>query len=426
MKSDQTFSIDIIYRRCKADKTRADLLARITVNGDSKELSLKSQVLVKDWDSKTETVRGRNIEAKTINDTISEVRNKLRIKYRELERSEVLITAAAVKAAYTGVQDKLRGHTMVELMNYFATIWEQKLAPGNYKNYKTTMDYLRLFLSAKFEEGDIYLSQLDGEFATNFEHFVRTSPIKEHDPCKGNGVGKHLQRFKRILNWAADEIGWIKINPIAKYKCGIKKSRRKKLTLEQVFHLEDLPHLPPELHYVRDLFICSCYTGLAYVDVMALTMNDIEEGENEVFWLKVYRKKSDELSAVPLLTKASQIIRKYLPLGKGLQAGTIFPYLTNQYVNRQLKVIQLIAGIPLKLTFHLARHTFAKTIALKHGVPLETVQILLGHTKITTTQIYADVDEEKILADTEGLEERIEQKKILMLSIVNQRKKAIG
>jgi integrase/recombinase XerD len=73
--------------------------------------------------------------------------------------------------------------------------------------------------------------------------------------------------------------------------------------------------------------------------------------------------------------------------------------------------MQAACDITTYLTFHVARHTFGKTVALKNGIPLETVQMMMGHTKITTTQIYADVDEEKIINDMAGLEDKLERKR---------------
>lgn len=96
--------------------------------------------------------------------------------------------------------------------------------------------------------------------------------------------------------------------------------------------------------------------------------------------------------------------------------NTIFPLLTNQDVNRRLKMIREICELDIPMSFHVARHTFAKTIALKNGIPLETVQMLRGHTKITTTLIYTDVDEEKIISDMAGLDDKLEAKKDIILN----------
>ncbi|MBN8880458.1 MAG: site-specific integrase [Sphingobacteriales bacterium] len=408
----QTFSIDFIVRKCKADKRRADIFARVTVDGEIAEISTKNQIDYNNWDNKKEIVKGKSIEIATINEHIRDVRYRLTEKHRELERQAELITAMSVKQAYLGVQKKIKGRKLLELTEYYEKIWKDKI---EFKNYDTTIDYIKRFVKSHFEVEDIYLSQVDLQFATDLEHYIRNNPLKAHDPCKGNGLGKHLQRFKRILNWATEEIKWIAINPCAKYKCAIKKAKRKKLKIEELIAIERHVFVNPKLAYVRDLFIFSCYTGLAFADVMALCPADFERLKNGVILCTIYRTKSDELCAIPFLKRAIEIMLKYNDF-KTPNHDKIFPHITNQEVNRCLKIIADMCEVYTPLTFHVARHTFAKVIALKNGIPLETVQIMLGHTKITTTQIYADVDEEKVLNDMEGMDEKIEKRKELAMA----------
>jgi len=419
MRSTHTFSVDFTIRRCKGEKEHAHIYARITVDGElPKEISLKDKIIADDWDNKAEIVRGRSIEAKTINANIDEVRTNIKAQYKLLQQNHLLITAETVKDAYLGINSQLKGHKLKELCNYFKTIWEEKLAPGNFKNYKTTIDYIHLFLDNNFASKDIYLSQLNNEFATNFEYYIRNNPIKDHDPCKGNGVGKHIQRFKRILNWGAnanDGIGWMKTNPCEKYSCPVKKNRRKKLNMDQLVALELKHFKDPTLNYVRDLFLFSCYTGFAFADVMQLNKSHFVWDTDDTIWCQLYRTKSEVLSPVPLLKDAARLIEKYRNHPDTVKRGAIFPLVSNKHVNECLKVIGEICEIEIDLTFHLARHTFAKTVALKNGIPLETVQVIIGHTKITTTQIYAEVDEEKIKEDFAGLDDKLNAKRKIVI-----------
>lgn len=406
-----TFSVSFLIRKCKADKKRADIYARITVDGGEKEFSIKEQIPVASWDSAKSRVKGNSIEVKSINEHLDNIRLSIKDKYRKLLDDGKLVTTETVRNAYLGIQSELKGHKMKELMDYYKKIWEPKLKNGGFKNYKTTIKYLELFLIDQFATGDVYLSQVDGQFATDFEHYIRTKPIKEHDPCKGNGVGKHIQRFKRIMNWAADELKWTKENQCRNYTCVIKKSKRKKLDMVELIKLERKKFVDPTLNYVKELFLNSCYTGLAFADAMALSENDFEWNLDGVIWCKMYRTKSDELCAVPLLQSAASILKKYREDAIKEGRTTIFSGISNQHANLCLKIIQQVCEINTYLTFHVARHTFAKTVALKNGIPLETVQMMLGHSKITTTQIYADVDEEKIIHDMAGLEEKLNRKR---------------
>jgi integrase/recombinase XerD len=146
MEAKQSFSIDFITRKCKANKKRADIFVRITVDGEPKEISIKEQIDAADWNNDKEIVKGRSIEVNAINEHINDVRFRIKEKYRELERTEQLITAETVKAAYLGVQAQLKGHKLRELLIYYKKIWEPKLREGGFKNYKTTIDMLNYFL----------------------------------------------------------------------------------------------------------------------------------------------------------------------------------------------------------------------------------------------------------------------------------------
>jgi site-specific recombinase XerD len=262
--------------------------------------------------------------------------------------------------------------------------------------------------------GDMYLSEINMQFATDLEHYIRNNPINAYDPCKGNGVGKHIQRFKRIIKWAADEINWLKVNPVAAYSCPLKRARRKKLTIQEVVVLESQNFNDIIIQQVKDLFLFSCYTGFAFADTMQLQEKHFEWDLDRTVWCKVYRTKSEELSPVPLLPSAIKILEKFKAHAQSDSGNFIFPRISNQHVNRCLKIIQAVCSIETPMTFHVARHTFAKTVALKNGIPLETVQMMMGHTKITTTQIYADVDEEKIINDMIGLEDKLNIKRELI------------
>jgi len=415
MKTTHSFSIDFIIRRCKENKHQALIYARITVDEERKEISLKERIAASDWDTRQEIVKGRTEHVKSLNKHIEDVRFKIKEKYRILYDKEALITAETVKQAYLGTHTALKGHKLIELLDYYDIIWKPKLKPGGFKNVVTTIAYVKAFLKASYPSGDIYLSQLSMELATNFEHFVRNNPMKTYDRCEGNGLAKHVQRFKRIVNWAV-EIKWITINPFKEYSCPQKKHKRKKVSFQQLVAIEQQQFSDPYIRYVKDLFLHSCYTGFAFADAMALREEHFEWDADGTVWCKIYRLKSDELAAVPILRSAATLLNKYKALPDYQPGGSIFPRITNQEVNRCLKVIQAVCGIDFSLTFHIARHTFAKTVALKNGIPLETVQIMLGHAKITTTQIYADVDEEKVLDDTAGWEERLDKKREIVLA----------
>jgi site-specific recombinase XerD len=161
------------------------------------------------------------------------------------------------------------------------------------------------------------------------------------------------------------------------------------------------------LQWAKDLFVFSCYTGLAYCDVMALTTQNISLGIDGEYWIMTSRKKTSQPVRVPILPKAMEIIEKYKGHPRAVAAGKLFPNLSNQKLNAYLKEIADFSGITKNLTFHLARHTFATTVTLTNGVPIETVSSMLGHSSIRTTQIYAKVIEKKISGDMIALKRKL-------------------
>jgi integrase/recombinase XerD len=325
MKANQTFGIDFITRLCKSDKTSALLFARITVDGERKEISLKEAIKIKDWDSAREIMKGQSIGAKTINSHIDDVRFRIKEKYRFFKDQELPITAEAVKEAYLGTHSTQKSkHTLCELLKYHTKIEGEKLKGGTMKNYVTTEEYIKKFLKQKFRADDIPLSKLNHEFIVELEYYIRNNPLKAHDPCLGNGVMKHLERFKKMVAWAK-VLQWISVDPYDAYQLSLKRYKRPKLTIEELINIENKEFITATLSYVKDLFLFSCYTGLAYADVMALTHKNFEMDQDGKLWCKIYRQKSEELSPVPVLKPALLLMNKYKNHPKALNRGTIYP-----------------------------------------------------------------------------------------------------
>lgn len=166
------------------------------------------------------------------------------------------------------------------------------------------------------------------------------------------------------------------------------------LTDEEIQRIMQKEFATPRLEAVRDIFIFSCFCGLAYIDVANLTQDNIVS-MNGKMWIMTRRQKTNIPSNILLLDIPLMIIDKYK--GKTTK-GKLLPILSNQKMNSYLKEIADLCGIKKNLTFHLARHTFA-TMTLSKGVPIESVSKMLGHTNIKTTQIYARITNKKIEED---------------------------
>ncbi|WP_119079606.1 site-specific integrase [Chitinophaga alhagiae] len=385
-----TLSVDFIARKTKYDKTLAGVYARITIDADEKEVSLREIVTHDKWDPVSETVKGKSQEAKDFNIFIDKVRNKLTNIFRELSDVQEAVSSQEVKDAYTGKTKK--EYTVLKLIDSYIKKVERRLAPGTMKNFGATRQYMENFIIKTFKSTDIHVRQLNYAFISNWESFIPENPLKKHDPCKGNGIAHHIERFKSMVSWGVD-MGWLKKEPFRKFSAHRTKPKRKRLRPHQLFLVETKLPKRPELIFARDLFLFSCYTGFSFAEVSRISMSDFEISNTGAFWCTMYRKKSSELEAIPVLEQAVLLIKKYKDLPTSIANGTIFPPITNQQINRSLKILQEIYEIPFELTFHVARHTFGY-IAVKYGIDIKIVKAFMGHTKITTTDIYTDVDEE--------------------------------
>ena len=226
-----------------------------------------------------------------------------------------------------------------------------------------------------------------------------------------NTVMKHLQRFRKIITLAY-HLEWIEKDPFIRWKPTFEAKQREFLSLNELSNLETYKFLVERLERVRDLFIFSCYTGISYADIIKLTNNNIVLGIDGSKWVSTKRQKTKTPIKIPLLEKAEFILEKYANHPVTIVSETLLPVITNEKINLYLKEIADAVGITKNLTFHMARHTFATTVTLSNGVPIETVLKLLGHTKLATTQIYARVLDKKISDDMNKLRDKLERKGI--------------
>lgn len=407
MKSTNTFGIQFVLRLPKNKKDdMAIVYARITVNGRRAEISLKSKVSIHNWDEAKGRAKGKREEIKKLNSHMEQVRSLIVDSYNQLVQQSKTITVEAVKRLYLG-EDTEDEMSLLKLVVYHKQVSENKLAPGTMKNYSTTEAYLKKFLKDKYRKNDLFLNELNYRFILDFENFlINHKPVDHHKPLKNNGVMKHMERLRKMINLAVT-MDWLKTDPFSKYKLHFEKVERGHLSKVELEILEKKVFSIERLQSVLDMFLFSCYTGLAYIDISNLTPDNICKGVDGKDWLMSHRQKTDIRVQVPLLPQANKIINKYKNNAVAIANGTSFPTISNQRMNGYLKEIAEICGINKNLTFHLARHTFATTVTLSNGVPIESVSKMLGHTSIRTTQIYAKVVEHKLSEDMNKLKTRL-------------------
>lgn len=407
MKATQTCSILVWANKAKKTEKLAPIFARVTVDGKRAEISLKKKIDPLRWDAKAGCVKGNNEEARTINNYITQVKSELFKIYTHLMMVDEFITAEKIKLHFTGKKEERK--TLLKVFEYHNSQMKKivgiDVVQATLVKFETIKSKVERFIKFQYKKSDMFLEELSYQFITNFEYYLKTEEKIQH-----NTTMKYIQNLKKIIHLSVKN-GWLHRDPFTDFKCSFKKVERNILTQEEIDRLENKTFTPRRIEIVKDLFVFSCYTGLAYIDVMGLTQNNISVGIDGEKWLFTQRHKTGEKVRVPLLPVALAILNKYKSDPEVLSKDSLLPKLSNQRLNGYLKEIADLCGINKNLTFHLARHTFATTITLANGVPIETVSKLLGHTNIKTTQIYAKVIEKKVSEDMQQLKAKLFPKK---------------
>ena len=395
--SKSTFKILFYLRKNQVNKDgKSSIMTRLSLNGEVSQFSSKLDVEPELWDVRLGKVAGNSLKSRKVNDLLDDIRTSLKNHYHDIETHEAYVTAEKVRNAFLGYSTKQS--TLLEL---FKTHNEdaQKLL-GISKTGATLSKYDRAyrrlgeFMQAKYKITDIALKEINYKFVTDFETYLRTV-----SKCNENTTAKFLQMLRMIVIVAKNN-GWIFNDPFSNYKIRQKRVDRGYLTDQEIQTIMEKKFGSIRLEQVRDVFIFSCFTGLAYIDVKQLTGNNICTSFDGKQWIMTHRQKTDTPVNVPLLNIPLTILKKYE--GK-LPKGQLLPILSIQKMNAYLKEVGDLCEIDKELTFHLARHTFATTITLAKGVPIETVSKMLGHTNIKTTQIYARITDSKISNDMQAL-----------------------
>ena len=408
MQQQTNFNLLFWVNASRAKNNLVSVYARITVNGKRANISLKRKVTVSEWNSNKGRARGTKQESRLLNRYLDNVKNRIYEAHQELVKEKAYICSQSIKARFLGEDNE--EYSLLTLVDYHNSQMSESLSYGTLKNYFTTQKYIKLFLTKKRKTQDIYLSQLTYRFIIDFEKFLRSySPEDHQKKMENNTVMKHIQRLRKMVTLAY-KMEWIDKDPFIKFKPTYIKNEREFLREDELQKIIEREFEIERLTLVKDLFIFSCYTGLSYIDVMQLNEDNIALGIDGGRWLITNRQKTHNRVKIPLLPLAEMLINKYRGHIKTKKTRTLFPNISNQKLNSYLKEIADLCKIKKNLTFHIARHTFATTITLRNGVPIETVSKLLGHTKIATTQIYAKVIERKVSDDMASLRQKLKNK----------------
>lgn len=382
------------------------IFQRITINGQRLDRSTGKYIEPELWSSHTAILKGKSEQTRSINNHLHHLLNEVLEAEKDLTLHRKEVNYLNMKNLLTGKGEKER--TIVPIFEEHniriqALVSSNEFAQGTVERYKITLRHLQNFLEWKYKVNDIAIDKIDYAFIMDFDFYLRT--VRK---CQNNACVKYVKNFRKIFNICLDN-EWVTLDPFKKYKSKSVIVDRDYLTELELQDIQSKIITIPRLELVRDIFIFSCFTGLAYIDVQQLTSDNIALGIDGEKWIFKNRQKTDISSRIPLLPTAEQIINKYENHPVCKNENRLLPILSNQKMNAYLKEIADVCGIKKDLTFHIARHTFATTLTLSNGVPLETVSKMLGHTNLKTTQHYAKILDTKISEDMRILKTKFKQ-----------------
>jgi site-specific recombinase XerD len=400
-------TLHIYAKTTKANATgQLPIYIRLTIDGQRFEFSSKKFIEKSKWSSELSKMKGSSEEARTLNNYLDLMKSKVFDIQMELIHKNEELSLENFKSRILGTHQRERMLIPI-YQNHNDKIEEligNGYAYGTLERFKISLKHLQEFILWKYNVSDISITKIDYAFVTEFEFYLRS--IKK---CNNNTAVKYVRNFRKIIKICLDN-DWLDKNPCGRYEGKMKEVERDFLTEEELNRIYNKRFSSERLTLVKDIFIFSCYTGLAYIDVKLLKKDHIAIGIDGEKWIFKNRQKTDTKSKIPVLPIAQEIIQKYTNHPRCLNEDAILPILTNQKMNSYLKEIGDLCDISKEITFHMARHTFATSVTLTNGVPIETVSKMLGHKNIQTTQHYAKILDKKVSEDMQILRKKFSLK----------------
>ncbi|MBS9768672.1 MAG: site-specific integrase [Flavobacteriaceae bacterium] len=384
----------------KNKEGKSSIMVRFSLNGKRCNLG-STGLFVKpsQWDSHHFCMKSKTVEARKFNYEIDSITTTLNGIFKKLEANNEL-DIERIKSIYKGGCEETKTPTFLEIFDEYnkevATLVGVTITKPTYLRYVRARRYFADYLATQHKK-DMELTALNHFILDDFVNYLKKEKSYTH-----NSSQKLVQPIKTVSEYCHKK-GLLEVDLIKDYQIKLEKTERGFLREDELQKLMKKKFSLTRLEKVRDIFLFSCFTGLAYIDVANLTEDNLIEKDGR-FWIMTRRQKTNVASNILLLDIPLQIIEKY----RGSNPKHLLPILSNQRMNSYLKEIGDLCGIKKNLTFHLARHTFATTVTLEKGVPIETVSKMLGHTNIRTTQIYARITTEKIEKEMLALSDKLE------------------
>jgi len=367
------------------------IYCRITGNKERKKFATGTQCHPKDWNTLDNSIKGDSDETYRNNQYLKSIKNKLENIILEHHLNEMELRPEKLYKLFKG--EEKQSYTILDAFQFHNGNIRKQVGKGLTKatlvKYEVIEKHVQSFIKDELKTNDINLSELNLAFIEDFKTYLQVE--KNHNP---NTINKIMQRVRKVIRYII-KYDWIEKDPFVNYKPMKYHKEVIFLTQKELTTLQAYQFTQERLQQVKDCFIFSCYTGLAYNELSNLRANNIIIDDKDTEWINIKRKKTSKTLIIPLLSKAKEILRKYAN-----NENKLLPVISNQKMNSYLKEIASIIGIDKNLTSHIARKTFASTVLLNNNVPMHIVSELLGHSSVTVTEgHYGKVVKNKLLEE---------------------------
>ena len=391
----EKFKVLLYLKKSGLDKSgKAPIMGRITVNRTMAQFGCKLSCTPELWNPRESRLNGKSKEAVETNAKIDKLLLAVNTVFDNLVERKIDFDAANVKDLFQGsmeTQMTLMKMTDVVCNDIKARIGIDR-AKGTYPGYHYMRLALREFIETKYKVKDLAFGQLTEQFIHDYQAFAM-----EEKGYAIDTVRHHLAVLKKICRLAYKK-GYSEKCHFRQFTLPKQSERTPRALSRESFEKIRDVEIPPyrKTHILaRDLFLFACYTGVSYADVSSITEENLYTDDDGALWLKYRRKKTEHRASVKLLPEALALLEKY----KDEKRETLFPIIHHPNLRRHMKALAALAGIKDDLCYHKARHSFASLITLEAGVPIETISRMLGHSDISTTQVYSRVSPKKLFED---------------------------
>jgi site-specific recombinase XerD len=376
-----------IKRTKKLQNGECPIYCRLTMKGKRAEFAINKSINEELWVSVAGRAKGNSIDSFRLNRHLEKIVEDINEIVRQFELQKITPAPELVRNELLGInrQYKFLVEAYEQHNKKMEALVGKQYAPKTLARHKTSLKHLKDFIRSVYRTSDIELNKVTYQFLIDYEFWLKTNTS-----CQHNAVIKYISNLGKIIRQALRN-GWINDDPYKNVNFKYEEIDKPFLSQAELDKLLNKSFSISRLEKIRDVFVFCCFTGLAFIDVKELKKEDFTTGADGTVWIRKKRQKTKNWSNIPVMPAAQKILDKYKGDAECEINSTLLPVPSNQKMNAYLKEISELCGLKMKLTTHVARHTFATTVTLSNGISMEAVSKMLGHSSLDMTKKYARI-----------------------------------